>query len=121
MIDDSGGQQQLAPVFARSVRERHVETIAQASRVHDLAAPHFDALVASDLLTRERMELVRRGAIAREKRVNRGGHVIARAAGIAHEHATPAAAQHERRAQTRGSASHDDDVVHTQLKVESGE
>ena len=88
-----------------AIGERDMEPrLAALGRRHfDVA--ELDGLVRPQLIASDLQELPRRDAVARQESVHglRGG--VARLARVAHEHAPPAAAEHQRGAQPGGTAS----------------
>ena len=67
----------------------------------------------------EAQEFERGYAVAREITVQSGRSRVARPSGVAQQQPAPASAQHERRAQSGGSAPDNDDVEHERLNCKS--
>ena len=116
------GRLSTTPVAISSLRERSCspEASVTSKRPSGLAlgGRHLDVaelhrVVARQLLPGERQELRRRHAVAGEIAVQRMRGVVARAAGVAHEHGPAAAAEDQRRAQSGGPGADDDDVEHS--------
>src|SRR2546426_3124360 len=112
IVDDAGGDQEKPRLLLAAVRERDAVMIVGLLRSGDADAAHFDA-VRWQLTTPEIVELRGRDAIAREVAVQRARSAIARLADVADQDPPAAPSEHQRRAQSRRSASNDDDVIHT--------
>src|SRR5690606_5604526 len=93
------------------VMQIQFKTMLHTPGVNDFALPKFHA-VANKFSTPQFEQLTGTDPIARKIAVQGAGVHIARPTMIAHQHAPPRPAKHQRRAESRRSAANDDDIVH---------
>ena len=93
LVDDTGGEEELACRERRPVGERHREVLLLARRTDHLPVAQLNRVVAGELFAPEAAQLGGGRAIAGQVAMQVARRRVARPAGVDDQHATTAAAQ----------------------------
>jgi hypothetical protein len=114
VIADAGGNEGHARAHCLMIVERRFKEIAGLRQLGDSHIAWFDS-VRAQLLPSKAKQFQRCDTVAAEKAMQCRGTGVPRLSGIAEQHTTTAACEHERGAETSWTSTDNDDVEHARL------